>query len=72
MDGSIMEENAPYLERIDSEEIKKLVDLIYSNQPENMVRIENQENRANHDVIASEIDKLPGPENQKKGLFNWK
>jgi len=32
-----MDDQGPYLEHIDSKEIKKLIDLIYSSTPENVI-----------------------------------
>jgi len=61
-------EDEAYLEHIDSDEIKKLINLLYSSKPENAVQFEpiEQVNLDNskpldpHDKIVNRINKLIG------------
>lgn len=63
-----MTEDEAYLEHIDSDEIKKLINLLYSSKPENAVQFEpiKQDNLDNskpldpHDKIVNRINKLIG------------
>lgn len=54
-----MSEDGSYLEHIESEEIKKLVELIYQSKPENTV--EEEINVDKHEDIIKQIDQLPTP-----------
>lgn len=61
-----MTDGEAYLEHIDSNELKKLINLLYSSQPENAVQFEpiNQNDTDNskpisaHDKIIKRLDEL--------------
>lgn len=60
----------PYIEHIESAEIKKLIDRIYSSKPEDAIPHDVPE--LHHDRIADEIDNLlirPKEPTEQKGWF---
>jgi hypothetical protein len=60
----------PYLEHIESAEIKKLIDRIYASKPEDAIPHDVPE--VHHDQIAEEIDNLlirPKEPTEQKGWF---
>ena len=64
-----MAEDEPYIEHIESEEIKKLVEKIYTAKPENV--IPDSTHNHNYDKIIEEIDEINIEKPSKKfGLFN--
>ena len=69
INGGRMAEDDPYIEHIESEEIKKLVEKIYTAIPENMIF--DNVNKHDYDKIIEEIDDINIEKRSKKfGLFN--
>ncbi len=56
-----MDNDAPYIEHIESEEIKKLVNLIYTSKPEDMMTPPESNHEDIHHEIADQIDRLSPP-----------
>ena len=54
--GGFMEEDDAYIEHIESEEIKKLVEKIYSAKPENVNA--NNPQQHDYDSIIAKIDEI--------------
>jgi len=67
--GGRMEEDDAYIEHIESEEIKKLVEKIYTAKPENIISDNNKVH--DYDKIIEKIDEIDIEKPVKKyGLFN--
>ena len=53
-----MDENGPHVEHIESREIKKLIDLLYSSRPENVVEEPVKIHIDNYQGLVQHIDHI--------------